>query len=280
MKDSGLTYTKEDREKTLKKIKDRTPNKDRFFSYKRKVMPILSTSLIIVLVTILLYPNLQVSNEANQGNSTKPSTSQQEEVSFSALLIGKDSTNHRNNLTILLTFNSHNNSMKLVPLPPDLYIDILNGDGDIIKKDKIIHALAKNSNPEAVLNTVSHLFKIPIDYYSIVPEQDIYNVIGISLDDEEKFISPKELVISLEKVSFNQFKTLMEKGENNLDEETLNYLAPLENRHESIRAIDIEAGTEEKYINGIYYKEIKKEILEKTSNILNEHIGKNEPTIK
>lgn len=170
--------------------------------------------------------------------------------------------------------------MKLVPLPPDLYIDILNGDGDIIKKDKIIHALAKNSNPEAVLNTVSHLFKIPIDYYSIVPEQDIYNVIGISIDDEEKFISPKELVISLEKVSFNQFKTLMEKGENNLDEETLNYLAPLENRHESIRAIDIEAGTEEKYINGIYYKEIKKEILEKTSNILNEHIEKNEPTIK
>lgn len=280
MKDSELTYTKEDREKTLKKIKNRTQNKNRFFNYKRKVMPILSTSLIIVLVTILLSPNLQVSNEANQENSTIPATSPKEEVSFSALLIGEDSTNHRNNLTILLTFNSHNNSMKLVPLPPDLYINIFNGEGDIVEKDKIIHALPVNSNPEAVLNTVSHLFKIPIDYYSIVPKQDIYNVMGHSIDDEGKFISPKELVISLEKVSFKQFKTLMEKGENNLDEETLNYLAPLGNRHESIRAIDIEAGTEEKNINGIYYKQIKKEILEKTSNILNEHIGKNEPTIK
>jgi polyisoprenyl-teichoic acid--peptidoglycan teichoic acid transferase len=280
MEDSGLTYTKEDREKTLKKIKDRTKNKNRFFSYKRKVMPILSASIIIVIVPILLFSNLQGSNEAPQENSTLQATSQQEEVSFSALLIGEDPTNDRNNINILLTFNSHNNSMKLVPLPRDLYIDILNREGDIIKKDKIIHSLAINSNPESVMNTVSHLFKIPIDYYSIVPEQEIYNLLDISLDDEEKFISPKEFVILLEKVSFKKFENLIKKGENNFDKETLNNFAPIKNRQESIRAIDIEAGTEEKIINGIYYKEIKKEILEKTSNILNEHIGTSKPAIK
>lgn len=284
--DHDLTFTKDDRIETFKKIQEnyhgKQDNGSTFFRIgKRYVGPISGTVMVLILAIGLLLPNLYSGNEIGQENPNKQQASKQEDYSFSALIMGEDSSedsNHRSTINILLTYNNNNdNSMKLVPIPRDTYVKIYNSEGKIIGEDKLTNASALNyPNPEPTLTTVSELFTdISIDYYAVIPEGDIYGELGISKDEarNNQFTINEIGYLMKERLSYSQIRNLLEESETNIPSEIINQFQMEESNAESIQVIDMEKGIEETFINGIYYVEINENILETTSNTLKQHLG-------
>ncbi|WP_085994199.1 LCP family protein [Oceanobacillus senegalensis] len=283
--DHDLTFTKDDRIETFKKIQEnyngKQDNGSTFFRIgKRYVGPILGTVLVLILAIGLLLPNLYSGNEMSQENPSKQQASTQEDFSFSALIMGEDSSddsNHRSTINILLTYNNNDNSVKLVPIPRDTYVKIYDSEGKIIGEDKLAHASALNyPNPQAVLTTVSDLFTdISIDYYAVIPEGDIYGELGISKNEARNnpFTTNEIGYLMKERLSFSQIKNLLEESETNIPGEIINQFQMEEGNAESIQVIDMEKGIEETFINGIYYVEINEGLLETISNTLKQHLG-------
>lgn len=278
--EEDLAFTKQDREETLNKIQKKNKKQNNKTTLqrigKRYVGPILGTVIALILAIGLLLPHLYSGNEISQENSIKQHASQQEDISFSALLMGVDLTPPQSDINILLTYNSGDNSINLIPIPSDSYVEIFNSEGEMIGKDKLLYAPALNVKPEPVLKTVSNLFDISIDYYSVIPIEDIYGVLGVSESDEKDNIIQKNEVGNLlkERLSFSQFKNLLKESETNIPSEIFNQFQLEDSNSESIQVIDMEKGIEEKFINDIYYLEINQNLLEKTSNTLKQHLGK------
>ncbi|PAV29309.1 hypothetical protein CIL05_13010 [Virgibacillus profundi] len=275
--DDDLTFTKEDRTETFKKIQENNNKKQNntfFLIGKRYVAPILGTVMVLILAVGLLLPNLYSGSEISQDNPDKQQASQQEGISFSALLLGEESydINNRSTINILLTYNSGDNSMKLVPIPRDTLVKIFNSDGEGIREDKLTHASALNSTPEPVVTTVSNLFDISIDYYSVIPEEDIYTELGISKDEarDNRYTINEIGDFIKERLSFSQIKKLLEESDTNIPSDMLNQMK--NNNSESIQVIDMEKGVTET-INGIYYWKVNQNLLEKTSTTLKQHLN-------
>ncbi|WP_186577171.1 LCP family glycopolymer transferase [Aquibacillus kalidii] len=280
--EEDLAFTKEDRVETLNKIQKNKYKKQNnhptlHHIVKRYVGPILGSVMALILAIGLLLPNLYSGNDISQENPNKQQASQQEDISFSALLMGEDS-NHRSDINILLTYNSGDKSINLVPIPRDTYVEIFNSEGKMIGKNKLLHATALNAKHEPVLTTVSNLFDISIDYYSVIPIERIFGVLGISESDKKDNIIQKNEVGNLlkERLSFSQFKNLLEESETNIPSDILNQFQLEDSNSESIQVIDMEKGIEEKFINEIYYVEINQNLLETTSNTLKQHLSKKE----
>ncbi|WP_337017931.1 LCP family protein [Oceanobacillus massiliensis] len=277
-----LTFTKEDRIETIKKVhrnsnKNKSNNYPIFFNIvKRYIGPLLGTAVVLLLAIGLLLPNLYQGNEIKQPITQQ--ASKQEAISFSVLLLGEDSaesSNHRSTIHILLTYNSKDNSMKLVPIPRETYVEIFNSEGKSMGKDKLMHALALESNPELAVTAVSNLFDFPIDYYSVIPEEDIYAKLEMAKDDTGmNGIQTNEFGDLLkERLSFSDIKSLLTEGETNIPSDILNQLQTVKSNSESTHVIDMEKGIEETFINGIYYKQIDQRLLETTSDTLKQHLA-------
>ncbi|WP_176555772.1 LCP family protein [Virgibacillus ndiopensis] len=284
MEEEDLTFNKEDRIETLKEIQENNNKKQykniTIFSIgKRYIGPILGTVMVMFLAIGLFIPNLFSGNEISQENPNKQrAASQQDDFSFSALIIGEnssDNSNHRSNITMLLTYNKNDNSMKLVPIPRDAYVEIFNSEGKMIGKDKLMNASALNSTHIPVLKTVSNLFDISIDYYSVIREEDIYTGLGINKDDIKVNSTQLNELGDLieERLSFSQIKNLIEESETtNIPKDIFNQFQMKDSNSESIQVINMEKGIEETFINGIYYVQINQNLLEKTSNTLKQHL--------
>ncbi|RIU89344.1 LCP family protein [Oceanobacillus picturae] len=268
--DEDLTFTKEDRAKTFNKIHQKEREKQNNTSQSRRINrlgPILGSVVVIILAIGLLIPTLYSQESADQQQA-----SQQNDSSFSALLIGENLASHRSEFNILMTYNNSDKSVNLVPIPRDAYVEILNAEGDSLEKDKLTHAYAFSRSPEAVLTTVSHLFDFPIDYYSVIPTEEIKKTLGISEGVEREEVVKEDRVRKLikEQLSISQFKDLINGSQSNFPTEIFNQF---DNNLESIQVIDMEEGIEEKIINGIYYKKINNSVLEETSQKLKQHLG-------
>lgn len=277
LEDEDLTFTQEDRKETFKKIKRRNDKKKiSKFSIvhlsKQYIGPVLGTVMVFLLAIGLFLPNLYSGNEISLSNPDLQQAIQQKDYSFSALVMGKDSISHSSNINILLTYNSSDNSMNLVPIPRDTYVEIFNSEEKMIGKDKLMHAIALNRQPEQVLITVSNLFNISVDYYSVIAEEDIYRDLGIRVDGKDESFLINEVGTSLEeRSSFSKIKKLLKESETNIPIDILNEMQGSDS--DSIQVIDMDKGLKEKVINGIYYVEINQELLEKTSTTLKQHLG-------
>ncbi|WLR54818.1 LCP family protein [Mesobacillus subterraneus] len=277
LEDEDLTFTQEDRKETFKKIKRRNDKKkiSKFsivYLSKQYIGPVLGTVMVFLLAIGLFLPNLFSGNDTSMSNPDLKQAIQQKDYSFSALVMGKDSTSHRSNINILLTYNGSEKSIKLVPIPRDTYVEIFNSEEKMIGKDKLMHAIALNRQPEQVLITVSNLFNISVDYYSVIAEEDIYRDLGIRVDGKDESILVNEVGNSLEeRSSFSKIKKLLKESETNIPIDILNEMQGSDS--DSIQVIDMNKGLKEKVINGIYYVEINQKLLEKTSTTLKQHLG-------
>ncbi|RCW76878.1 LCP family protein [Saliterribacillus persicus] len=278
MDEEELIFSKEDRKKTINKIQEKKKRKhsnNTFIRIKKGYLaPILGTAIALIIAIGLLLPNLNTTNEISQENTDKQQATEQEDISFSALLMSKDSGNRGSDLNILITYNSNNDLINLISIPPDTYVDIFNPVGKVVAKDKLLHASAINLEPEPVLATVSNLFDLPIDYYSVIPIEEIYTVLGITKDSEKVDIIQKNEIGNLikERLSISKFKSLLEKSETNIPRDINNQIE-LSESSKSINVIDMKDGLEEKLINEIYYVEFKEDFLETISNDLKQHLN-------
>ncbi|WP_200410795.1 LCP family glycopolymer transferase [Virgibacillus salexigens] len=277
-----LKFTKEDRIETLNKIQDRKDqkqgsNRTLLNTGKRYVVPVLGSVTAIILALVILLPNLNFGNEMVQ--ETEQQAYQQEDLSFSVLLLGKDSageTNRRSNINIVLTYNSDDNSMNVVSIPREAHVEIFNSKGEIIDNDKLMHASAYEPDPEAAITTVSNLLDISIDYYATFSEEHIYNKLGIVKEDlkgNRELISEMGDLIK-DQLSASEIKALLEEsGKKNIPNGSLNQMEDMNSV--SMQVIDMAQEAEEKIIKGVYYTEINQNLLEKTSDTLNKHLGDN-----
>lgn len=276
LEDEDLIFTKEDRKETFKKIKRRNDKKkiskfSIFHLSKQYIGPVLGTVMVFLIAIGLFLPNLYSGNDISLSDSDLKQAIQQKDYSFSALVMGKDSTGHRSNISILLTYNSSDKSIKLVPIPRDTYVEIFNSEGKMIGKDKLMRAFALKGQPEQVLLTVSNLFNISVDYYSVIAEENIYRDLGIRVNGKDESILVNEVGNSLERLSFSNIKKLLKESETNIPINILNEMQGSDS--DSIQVIDMHKGLKEKLIDGVYYVEINQKLLEKTSNTLKQHLG-------
>ncbi|WP_175486772.1 LCP family protein [Sediminibacillus halophilus] len=246
-----------------------------FYFGKRFVGPILGTFIAVLLLMGIILPKFYQNDGVKQPLSNHASEQEQESSSFSALLMGKDSTendNVRTTVHILLTYNSTEKTIKLVPIPRDTYVEIYDAEGEKKHEDKLMHAYAFYSSPEAVSATVSNLFDISVDYYSIFSEEEIYG--GLGIRDPEKRINHIQLGELLdEQLTFSQLKKIVEESETNIPSDVLTHFKIEESNTDPIEVIDLENGVEETHLNGIYYIKIKQDTIETTTNKLKQHIG-------
>ncbi|MUK90600.1 hypothetical protein GMD78_19775 [Ornithinibacillus sp. L9] len=277
--EEGLLFSKEDREKTWNKIKrnnnkKRTKNSMLMLFGKRYVTPIVGTLMVLLLAIGVLLPTLFSGNDLRMQGENDHQKSQSESISFSVLLIGEEPISHRNTLNILLTYNSGNNSIKLVPIPHDVYVNLYNSEGEMIGEDKLTHTLAYDSEPESVLITVSDLFNIPIDYYAVFPSEDMYQILEIS--DQEKSTYHDQDIVDLvkERLTFSEIKSIISENKTNMTEDIYNRFQMDENRPQAIQVLNLVEGIEEKYIDDVYYLDINQSVLNMTSQTLKQHLGK------
>lgn len=273
--DYDLTFTKDDRIKTLKKIRENQNRKKKLKDdshNKLHIGPIFATVTVFVMALVFLLPNL--SDELTQEKNNLLQASQQETYSFSALLMEKETSefdNNRADIYILLTYNSKDHSIKLVPIPRDTYTQIFDLDGNVIAEDKLMYASIINSTPEPVLETVSHLFDIPIDYYSIIPLEEIYEELFISQSD----LKDKSMVYDLgrimkEHLTSSKLIKFLEGSETNIPDELSSQMKA--SNINSIEVIEMDKGFEGFRKNGKYYLKIDQKILDETSDNLKQHL--------
>ncbi|UOQ48939.1 LCP family protein [Gracilibacillus caseinilyticus] len=109
-------------------------------------------------------------------------------------------------------------------MPRDIYVEIFNSQGEVIVKAKLLHASVYNSTIGPVMQTVSHFFQVPIDYYAVVPEEKLHSRLEI---DRNQMINKEP--------SFSDIQTLLNERETNIPSVTL----------EELQAVKDDVGTVE-----------------------------------
>ncbi|WP_018933419.1 LCP family protein [Gracilibacillus lacisalsi] len=262
-----LSFTKDDREKTFNKIHSQTTtqyhNKS---SFTRPIVPIMATIAVFILA-IALIPSF-ILNEKQNSEADKSITSAEEGNGDSVLLLmGEDADRHRNPFNLLLTFNFDKESVKVVSLPRDLHVDRYNAEGEKFEKTKLLHVGAHDNDPAASVKTVSHYLDIPIDYYALMPMEEIFQLLGI--DDENKIYEIEEqnsLANLLEKdQKFPELMELISHHQTNLTEDIFNQMEKKSNQYDIIQ---LEEGLNNIFEDEIYYVELEPSFLEKLKNDL------------
>ncbi|MGP4108503.1 LCP family protein [Virgibacillus sp. L01] len=254
--DEELNFTEYDRELTITKIKKKRNRKSNFKGLLQSIGPVTATFLVIILSIGILLPVIY-SNDDNQLAS-------HDNNSFSVLLMGEEQRN-RTTLNILLAYNSEDKTMKVVPVPRDTYVSIPDGQGETIK-DKLIHAGAYGAGPKTVMETVSQLFDIPIDYYATIPAERLAKSLSLTKNDTKRNNFVEEIKNNL---SISNMKKLVKQSETNMTKDQFN---TLDSESISVETIDIREGINAKMIDEIYYVEIEENMLAETSNVLQEHL--------
>ncbi|WP_163969360.1 LCP family glycopolymer transferase [Oceanobacillus halotolerans] len=261
--DESLQFTKGDRDKTMAKIKaDRKKVTDKRLSIFRLGPSIATVMALIIAAGVLLPLILSESNEAD-----RELASDNEYERFSLLLIGEGYTK-RTELNLLVTYNEGRNSMKVVPLPRDLYVSIQGIEGNTIH-DKLTHAAAYGGGSEAVQETISEHFKIPVDYYASLHIEDAFDVLGIHEPIRHGYVVNK----LEENLNSTVMTDLIAQSETNISDHQFGLLD-----HEyTIDLIDVSENLETvTNDDDIYYVQLDEEVLQETTELLKSHLEYNE----
>lgn len=147
----------------------------------------ISLSLIFLGIVVYLVSLFYSANNAldtihqpiSQSDKRKEALSLKEKEPFSVLILGVDERANdkgRSDTMIVLTVNPKLESIKMLSIPRDTYVDII-GHGT---KDKINHAYAFGG-VEMAIKTVENFLDIPIDYYvkiNMEGFQEIVDAVG------------------------------------------------------------------------------------------------------
>lgn len=274
-----LNFTEEDRRETFNKIRKNKHNTTLPNIGKRYGAPVFGSVIAVLIAIMALLPNLNIGSGFDQQDKADTQQAfQSKSSSFSVLLMGVDSTDephHRSNVNMLLTYNSDDNSMNIVPIPRDTYVDIFNSEGEMIDKGKVMHAFAYGSEPKAAVATISNLFDMSIDYYAVISEENIYEKLEVTEKEArvDRTLSNGISGLIEEKLSETEIKSLLKESETNIPSGSLNQMEDMNT--DSIQVIDVAKGVKEKFDNEVYYVKINQKILDKTSNTLKKHLGDN-----
>ncbi|WP_208590428.1 LCP family glycopolymer transferase [Gracilibacillus suaedae] len=268
-----LTFTKEDREQTIRKIRNQaTVQHHQKRNITRPIVPIMATIAVFILA-IALIPSL-ILNEKQNSDADKSITSTEEGDWDSVLLLmGEDTDRHRNPFNLLLTFNFDKESVKVVSLPRDLYVDRYNGEGEKLEKTKLLHVRAHDNDPAASVKTVSNYLDIPIDYYALMPMDEIFQLLGIDNENKKYEIEEQNnLANLLEKdQKFPELIELISHHQTNLTDDVFNQMKKKSYQYDIIQ---LEEGLNTFVEDEIYYVELEPSFLEKLKNDLQSHIDK------
>ncbi|MFD1335825.1 LCP family protein [Oceanobacillus iheyensis] len=271
LEDYNLFFTKKDREETLKKIKDGTQYKSEVKSKKRFLGPAIGTFVALILSIGLIYVYSQSSVNQSQYDNQAQDTVAQNDNAFSFVLFGSDEAakNNRSSIIILVTYNSFDNSMKMVPISRDTYATIINSDGEDMGKNKITHATAYSSTYDSALKTVENLMNVPIEYYSAVSEEVFFDELDLTKEEvrEDRLMSNLEEVLR-ERMKINDLIRVLKNSDTNMPEKVISDM--------NIESLDIlDLYSSDVVIDEIYYQKIDSDNLDIISKDLKEHLTKN-----
>ncbi|BAC13226.1 hypothetical conserved protein [Oceanobacillus iheyensis HTE831] len=271
LEDYNLFFTKKDREETLKKIKDGTQYKSEVKSKKSFLGPAIGTFVVLILSIGLIYVYSQSSVNQSQYDNQAQDTVAQNDNAFSFVLFGSDeaANNNRSSIIILVTYNSSDNSMKMVPISRDTYATIINSDGEDMGKNKITHATAYSSTYDSALKTVENLMDVPIEYYSAVSEEVFFDELDLTKEEvrEDRLMSNLEEVLR-ERMKINDLIRVLKNSDTNMPEKVISDM-----NIESLEILDLYSS--DVVIDEIYYQKIDSDNLDIISNDLKEHLTKN-----
>ncbi|SHM45092.1 LCP family protein [Gracilibacillus kekensis] len=264
IEDEELTFTKEDRDKTIQKIRRQTEMKEDKKS-NRRIVPIVAT-VAAFLLAIALLPSF-IANESPNADSM---VAQQGDMTFSTLVMARDSSSppHRNPVNILLTVNRNDKSIKAVSFPRATYVDIYDAEGNKQMKDKLLHTGAYYPDPDASLLTVSKFLQVPIDYYSFVPIEK-FSQMSDYIDKKSKK-SAVEDILSEQEVFKHLMEQIQTSKETDIPSELLDDLAT---SHYQMEVIKLKDSLKDTFIEERYYVEIEDKRLESITNQLLEHLN-------
>ncbi|MGN8644651.1 LCP family glycopolymer transferase [Gracilibacillus sp. HCP3S3_G5_1] len=267
-----LKYTKKDRERTMQTIRNQTTtNQNNKRSYTRPILPIIASFAVLVLAIALL-PSL-IGNEKPNAEQDSIIAPPEKEKGFAVLLMGEDVTSKRNPFNLLLTFNTDQKSVKVVSLPRDLYVDRYNAESEKFEKTKLLHVGAHDSDPVASMNTVSYYLDIPIDYYALMPLEEILQLLEIDSQSDIKDIAEQNSLANLlnEEQVFPELMELISHHQTNMTKDVFNKMNKESRQYEMI---EIEEELNSIFVDEIYYVELESSSLERLKNDLQHHIGR------
>ncbi|QKY70405.1 LCP family protein [Lentibacillus sp. CBA3610] len=169
-------------------------------SKKKKWTLIIAVPLLLVIIAAGSYAaylynkteNMVSDSQEKVGRENDTSELRSETVNpvednVSALFIGVDNSEHRNeaqarsDALILATFNKENSSVKLLSIPRDSYVYV----PEMNQHTKINHAHF-HGGPKATIETVENFLDVPVDYYAKMNFEGFVEVVdalgGINYD--------------------------------------------------------------------------------------------------
>lgn len=211
-----LSFTKEDRNRVFEQIH----NMDGSVKAQKKALvsiprlaPIFVSFLVIGLCIFLFVPSILKEDvtSLNTGTDTKEVVASTDQ-DFTALFTIKDEET-RVPINLLFAYRKDEKMMKVLSLPRDTYVPILNKQDGTKTYSKLTHAYLYGGEGEDVKTTVSKLLDLPIDYYGVMHLATFSTMVdevgGIDYDLKEDI-----QVRAISSVSFD-FK----KGSNHLNGE-------------------------------------------------------------
>ncbi|WP_153732766.1 LCP family protein [Sporosarcina obsidiansis] len=211
--DHELTFTKEDRNKVFEQIRKM---EEEFHPQKKwlgKLVPLAVSLVMVSLCIVLFIPSILQGNIITKNNGTNShGVVSQTDKDFTALFTVKDEDN-RVPINLLLTYSKEKKMMKVLSIPRDTYAPIVDTKGTT-SYDKLTFAYGNGSGgAESVKTTVSKLFDIPIDYYTVMDLETFSTMID-SVNGIDYELSEDIRVRAITKVAFE-----FQKGTNRLNGE-------------------------------------------------------------
>lgn len=218
--DPDLHFTKEDRENVFQKIKEEQITVKLGFieNFKQRAAPLMAMAVLISLSVILVYSLIGPGYNQQADQSEKDAAPGPGKYS-SLLLLLKEEDN-RTALHLLITFKENGGAANMMLLPGDTLVPSAEGT-DV----KLSSAYTYEQSGQTVLESVSQLLDIPIDYYAAVDSDDFEFIL--------KTIGETELTVDESKDLSLTGDIELYKGENLLDgTEALSLLTAKENSEE------------------------------------------------
>ncbi|MBB4826119.1 LCP family protein required for cell wall assembly [Sporosarcina luteola] len=218
-----LRFTKEDRNKVFEQLHQLDEKAAPQKKTRSKLVPLIVSLLMASLCILLFTPSILQGNVTTIQSETALHDengvgSQKNDHDFTVLFTVKDDTD-RVPINLLLSYHQDKKMVKVLSIPRDTYVPIIDQNG-VTTFDKMIFAYVKGTGgAESVRTTVSNLFDLPIDYYTVMDLETfstmIDSVSGIEYDLREDI-----RVRAISRAAF-EFK----KGTNHLNgEEVLSLL--------------------------------------------------------
>ncbi|MDM5248002.1 MULTISPECIES: LCP family protein [unclassified Lysinibacillus] len=218
--DQELRFTKEYRNEVFEQIhkleKNNNTQKKSLVSSFKKFAPLTVSLLVVGLCIFLFIPSILPGNVNKEYNRSDTSgTVLQEDEIFTTLFTVKDE-NNRIPINLLITYSKDKKMVKVLSIPRDTYVPILDKSTGITSYDKLSYAYADGSGgAESVRTTVSKLFDLTIDYYAVM-DLETFSTLIDSVNGIDYNLPEDIRVRAISRVAF-EFK----KGTNHLNGEEI-----------------------------------------------------------